>query len=507
MELHPYLKYALALVMTDYNLSTTEDITIDMLKREIQHGLNHFSLKPTEDFVGKSDVAFEYSSEKNDAKTYHFLAPNAITSAMNASNLYKAAEKAINSQIKKLDSSVKLTQSEMPLAGEFNAFSISNNVGRGKPSSTVMNELLSLIVTLTPDKPCLNTKGNNGNGDNVCLIPDLTIEEDIDFIKLFKRMMSQRMSSDSLKGRIKIEEKKDKHIYIPKRPVIYFGNYPNAPRSSTLSGIALLSSIGELTKNAEVSILANRVLDYLKNSNIYTIGYGKASTYQFNHYIIDLSKEGRLSTIVDAIYWCVLYSVGPRNYKDKKNISEYQNFDLFTSRFLQLFNSPAFRDFVSFRAEYPIQIQLLLITFFEKMEKIDLGTVNSALEMGKWLNRAAYIAACNDAESKGEANNKEKIRQLKSKVLVELESSIMSAKTGDALLAQVIVRVGRLTGVDAPEKASLFMVKTASGELKLEQAKNMLMAFSRLRSGKTSDDKNIENNAVQEEQIEDNSEL
>jgi hypothetical protein len=63
---------------------------------------------------------------------------------------------------------------------------------------------------------------------------------------------------------------------------------------------------------------------------------------------------------------------------------------------------------------------------------------------------------------------------------VELESSTFSAKTGDALIAQAIARAGRLSGLDAPQEAALYMVKTASGELPLENAKNLLIAFSRL---------------------------
>lgn len=508
MVQHPYIKYALALVMLDNNLTRPKEITVEMLKDEILRGLNHFSLMPADDFVGKSDIIFKYCEEKNDAKSFHFLAPNAISSAMNAVKLYNAALNATKTQIKDLKSSTKLTQSEMPLAGEFCTFSPSGVVGRGKPSSTVFEELLSLIVTLTIDKPCLNTMGNTGIGENVCLIPDISIQEDLDFIKLFRRLMSQRLSSDSLTGKVKLEGKTGREVYTPKRPMIYFGNFPDAPRSTALSSIALLGSIGELTKDAEVSLLASRVLESLKNRNIYTIGYGTATAFRFNNYIIELSQKGRLRSIVDSIFWCNLYSVGQRSFKEKSNVVEYQKFDLFASRFLQLFNKPAFQDFLSFRAEYPKQMRLLLETYFEKMENINHVTVHSALEMGKWLNKAAFVAACRELESKGEEQTPEKVTQLKSKTLVELESSIMSAKTGDALLSQVIVRVGRLTGMDVPTDATVFMEKTASGELKLEQAKNLLMAFARVR-----DMKGLRNSVKQTDDIgeneinEDNSEL
>ena len=47
--------------------------------------------------------------------------------------------------------------------------------------------------------------------------------------------------------------------------------------------------------------------------------------------------------------------------------------------------------------------------------------------------------------------------------------------------------------MDAPAAASLFMEKTASGELPLEQAKNLLIAFSRLKSQKKEADKAYSN--------------
>jgi len=70
---------------------------------------------------------------------------------------------------------------------------------------------------------------------------------------------------------------------------------------------------------------------------------------------------------------------------------------------------------------------------------------------------------------------------------VELESSIFSAKSGDALIAQAVTRAGRLSNLDAPESATLFMEKTASGELELENAKNLLIAFSRIKNKKESE--------------------
>lgn len=67
-------------------------------------------------------------------------------------------------------------------------------------------------------------------------------------------------------------------------------------------------------------------------------------------------------------------------------------------------------------------------------------------------------------------------------MLVELESSIFASKSPDALIAHTIARAGRLSATDAPAEASLFLEKVACGALTLEQGKNLLIAFSRLKA-------------------------
>lgn len=92
--------------------------------------------------------------------------------------------------------------------------------------------------------------------------------------------------------------------------------------------------------------------------------------------------------------------------------------------------------------------------------------------MAYWVAKSEVKEGCKDYW--------EDLRKKKSKILIELESSIFAAKTGDMLIAQVITRAGRLSGLDAPEAATLYMEQTMSGELALDVAKNLLIAFSRL---------------------------
>ena len=388
MTTHVYLKYAIALLMEEHGLQTEQDITLKEIKEELEKGLNAFSVKPTGDYHGQAKVQYDFTKEKNDAKKYIFLAPNTIASEMKASNLYNAVYKTCSEENVDLLKAYKISQSEVPTSGEFNNFSDSGNIGRGKPSATVFDQCLALITSTTALKPCLQYKSGAGkiSMDNTCLLPDLDITDLQNFIKLFKRIRIQKLDSSLIVGKVKCEKGKTLR-YIPKRPNIFNGNFPNAPHSSALGSIALLGAIGEMTKEKDVSELANKVLESLKDCNFYAIKYGDASVFSFSHSIIRLAERGKLRRIVDSLYYVELYKEGRRS---TSNAFEYQKFDLFASRFLQIFNRPAFKDFLAFRAEYPHDIELLLNTYFCDMEKIDKEIVTSAKELGKWLNYVAY---------------------------------------------------------------------------------------------------------------------
>lgn len=497
MTTHVYLKYAIALLMEEYGLQTEQEIKFKEIKEELEKGLNTFSVKPIGDYCGQTKVQYGFTKEKNDAKKYIFLAPNTIASEMKASNLYNAVCKTCSEENIDLLKAYKISQSEVPISGEFNAFSDSGNIGRGKPSATVFDQCLALITSTTALKPCLQYKSGTGkiSMDNTCLIPDLDLSDLRNFIRLFKRIRIQKLDSSLMVGKVEYEEKTLK--YIPKRPNIFRGNFPNAPHSSALGSVALLGAIGEMTKEKDVSELAVRVLESLKECNFYAIKYGDASVFSFNHSIIRLAEKGKLRKIVDSLYYVELYKEGRRS---KSNAFEYQKFDLFASRFLQIFNRPTFKDFLAFRAEYPYDIELLLNTYFCDMEKIDKEIVTSAKELGKWLNYVAYRSAQQEV---GTSSGWDDLIKAKAKILVELESSVFSAKSGDALIAYTITRAGRLSGFDAPTEASLFMEKAASGELPLEQAKNLLIAFSRLKSKKEETDKvtSSDNQSIENEEM------
>lgn len=491
---HPYIRYAQALLIVENQLKSIDDISMEHIKTEIKKGLDAFCVEPAESYENKKTVKFRFINDKSSAKLFKYLAPNSITSDMQARNLYNSATDYLKTA-KELDKSCEggLTMASMPIAGEFCSFSDKGGVGRGKTSCTIYEQGLALITSLTPLKPCLQyriDKKEKPELFNVCIIPDITVEALTDFVKLFKRLIEQKLDSDLMMGNVVEEIKGKNKEYKPKRPHIFQGNFPNPPRSSAMGSIALLSAIGEMAKESDVSEWAFRVLESLKDSTYYMVQYGNAQTFTYNHYVVELAQKSKLKTIVDSIYYSELYNEEHRTSKS----TEYQKFDLLASRFLMLFNPSSFRGFLSFRAEYPKQVELLLTTYFTKMTEIDLDIVHSAKELGRWLNQTAYFAAKDEVgEPKGSSKediNKywNAIRKVKSKVLVELESSIFSAKSGDALIAHAVTRAGRISRLDAPENAALFMEKTASGELELENAKNLLIAFSRIKNKKESEE-------------------
>lgn len=483
MNIHPFVKYATALLLEEKSLEVIGDIKKEHICAAIQDGINSFSLIPFGNYEGKNEVLFSYSSEKSDAKKFFFLAPNIITTDMQAAKMKKAAEqylekahKGNNDFLREIDN---MTLSQVPICGEFASFS--GIIGRGKAKASKLEQGLGIICSLTKNKPCLqfvSTVSGKIKMENICVIPDLEIPEMRIFYRVFKRLLLTETSNELLKGRVKIDETSSKTTYKPSRPRIFRGNYPSAPLSSALGTIGLLAAIGDFGSKSQYSDEVNAALESLKNRNIYVIKYGDANVFSYNNHIIDLAKEAKLKEIVDCIYRVELYNKGRRN---SSNNSEYQTLDLFTSRFLQSFNAPTFRDFFSFRAEYPIQLDSLFITYFSRMENINLQIIESAKALGFWLNKTAFHVA-NQSIENGIENRREKVRQKKAKTLVELESSIFSAKSGDALIAQTITRAGRLSEFDAPNESISFIKAVISGDLELETAKNILIAFARINT-------------------------
>lgn len=471
---HPFINYGIAVVMSKNNLSSSDEITRLHLINEIDNSINHFRVKPESIVTNQSTAKFTYCNEESGNPTIGvYLAPSVLATDKSAKQVFAALKKVKEELGKDKAINIDITRSITPIAGEFGNFGV-NSIGRGKPKTSIETAAYCIISTSTHHKPSIafkTQKKEKAEIENVAIIPDLELKDLVDFIDLFEKMIDQSTENLML-GNVNTKDGK------PFRPRIFEGNFPNAPRSNSLGIIALLGSIGAWAKDAELIDWAKKVLDSLENRPIYLIGTKTFETYKYNHFIIELAKKNKLSSIIDSIYFAILYNQGIRN---KSNRIEYQKFDLFVSRFLQLFNNAAFKDFLAFRAEYPHQLEILFKSYFNNMEKIPTKVVQSARELGKWLNYAAYKVADMNIEKKDPDRNN-KIRELKAKSLIEIESSIFSARSGDALIFQAITRAGRASGLDAPAEAELFMTQAATGEMSLDSAKHLLIAFSRIRN-------------------------
>ncbi|MBK6498721.1 MAG: type I-PGING CRISPR-associated protein Cas8c/Csp2 [Saprospiraceae bacterium] len=473
MKPHPFINYGLATILANNNLNSEVEISRTNLLQAIENALNHFRVKPINENFSQASIKFQYSNtEKGNPKNGIYLSPSILASDKGAGQVFSVLQN-IKTELENdtdLDKNIDITRAIAPLSAEFSSFGKSA-IGRGKPRTDMKTAIYCAVSTSTIHKPCMAfkvIKKEKPEWENVAIIPDLEIDKLIDFILLFEQI---RISSTEglFIGNINQKDKK------PNRPRLFDGNFPNAPRSSSLGAIGLLGAIGSWANDAGKINWANSVLESLKERPIYMIGTKTFETFTFNHFVIDMAKDNKLSSVIDSIFYIVLYNQGFRNFNTRL---EYQKFDLFASRFLQLFSRPAFKDFLAFRAEYPYKFEILLKNYFMNVEKIELAVVKSAIELGKWLNLAAYKVA----KSNVEGNNFEKIREQKAKALIEIESSIFSARSGDALIFQAITRAGRASGLDAPAEAEIFMTKAATGEISLDTAKHLLIAFSRVKN-------------------------
>ncbi len=486
--LHPYSRYGLALIMLENNFQSPKQLTYEQLRNALILGLNHFRVEPAEPYQQKENVRYSYMSYDYILANKKFqssglpnegiyLSPNIIASDQSARLTWGGTTSLIENLKKNKTSNESLTMSISAVSAKFN----NGKKSQSTPKASIKEVGCAATTNITPYKPCLTYrvfKSGKTERSNTTIIPDLPLDQMIKFIALFKSMILSQSVKDLMVGKVSSETigkgKSEKTVYSPWRPKIFNGNFPNPPQSSALGSVALLGAIGEWSKKANRWTEGKAVLDNLVNVPIYMVSYGNAKTFTYNHHVIDLAKEDKLNTIIDSIYYSNVFNTESRI----KNKTEYQSFDLFASRFLQLFNRPAFKDFLAFRAEYRHPIEILFTTYFTKMEKIPIELVQSAKELGRWLNYVAYLAA----KAENSNTKSEEFKKAKAKALVEIESSAFAAKEGDALVAQVIIRAGRISGMDAPPEAIEYIEKTCSGELPLENAKNLIMAFSRLRN-------------------------
>ena len=472
---HFYPRYGLALLMSEKNIQNIEDIKAADFIDLILSGLEKFRLKPTSENFESIDVTYEYKPiKKGIPEKGIFLAPHIITSDKSAQDLYIEIEGIIKEipKINDLKKKESLKKSFAPTAGEYN----NGAASRKNASVTLLEYLCCALTTISTKKPSyaqITIKDNKPSYCNTTIIPDLPLDDLRKFIRVFETILKTK-TPNLLIGKTSGKEGKKK----PSRPKIFRGNFPNAPISNSLCSLALLGAIGEWAKETEETESAIETLNLLQDCQIYIVNNEGTKIVGYNHFVVELARENSLKSVIDSIYRIVPLNKSSKiDFKEiERQRLEREKIAFFAARFMQLFDATSFKEFLAIRAEYPYQLEILFKTYFMDAKKIDADIIKSARQLGAWLNSIAYFIAKEET-----LKQPAKLYEIKAKILVELESSAFSAKTGTALISQTIVRAGRLSKSDAPNEATLFMEKTMSGELDLKDAQQMLMAFSRLR--------------------------
>lgn len=516
--IHPYSRYGLAVTLLEARTSLdelTEENVAEFLAQTIEQGLENFRFK-TDDNPQTMEVLRFYPIRSNDlrqnsklvqsaglAAQGKYIAPTVLTTDGDAKGTFDNATKILELLENKspLESKYTLSRSFAPTTAKINN-------GRGSqspPDGTLFEAACSLITTLTKTKPAAWVDGRN-----TIIVPDLPVQDLKKFVQLFSEMMTAQLDGNLMEAILKPKKTKEnsdakeitkteteenkpaKSEY--RRPKIFNGNYPFAPRNSAFGAIGLLAAIGRWGKMADKIAWAQEVLVSIGGEKdnpekpsrpLYLISYDEIAQVQFTHHVVGLSVSGELSEMIESLaretrLYADMDGDFPNHY-DSKFKTNYELFSLMANRFLQLFTQPAFQDFLAFRAEYSKKIEPLFKEYFMEARKINREIVESARALGQWLNRTAYIVADSDVEESANDRAK-KVRQGKAKILVEFESAAMSATSPQDMLYRISTRAGRLLQRDMPAEATKFFDETMTEELSFQNARQMLIAYMRLRS-------------------------
>lgn len=517
---HPYSRYGLAAALLQHRVAPQEikeSEIAEMLAQAIETGLGNLRLSTNDNPTSDEVLRFKpilLDELKRDARLVQsaglaaqgkYLAPNAITTDGDTRGSYDNASKIVELLRggKSLESDYVFSRSFAPTTAKIN----NGRSSQSPPKGVLIEAACCAIATLTPTKPAAWIDGRN-----TAIIPDLPLDEMRDFVELFQAMMTAQLDGNLYEAKLNKQSYKDptKPVKKPKkkpdaadenaakvksefkRPRIFNGNYPFAPRQPAFGAAGLLAAIGRWGIEAKQTAWAERVLESIAGTKenpelarpLYIISYDDISQAQFTHHIVKLASAGKLADIIHALTFetQVLSELDNARAYDKP---AYKLFFLMANRFLQRFDAASFRDFLSTRAEYAPALTPLFGVYFMQAKRIHPDIVTSARELGQWLNRTAFFVA--DAEIKQEANDrKAKVQKEKAKILVEFESAAMSAKTPQDMMHRISTRAGRLLQQDAPATATRFMDATMSGEIDPQDALHLLVAYLRLRSEKTS---------------------
>ena len=512
---HPYARYGLAValyqkqVRIDELENVNDDAIAELLTEAIETGLGNFRLATDDNPAVVDLLRFKHlriDRLREDEKLIQsaglasqgkYLAPSIVTTDGDAKATWDNAESLLQELAQEkiaFDSNYQLSRSFAPTTSKIN----NGRSSQSPPKGSLFEATCAAITTLTPIKPSAWVEGRN-----TVIIPDLPLAELSEFAELFDNLMRSELDGSLYEIKLSPKQPKDETDAKPKkgkkqtdpnkakseyrRPRIFDGNYPFAPRNPAFGPVSLLGAIGKWARRAEKTDWAKRVLESIVGTPeklgipLYIISYDSISQVQFTHHMVGLSIEGKLSDLIDALIHRTTILSQLESKKPKYDNSAYKLFYLMTSRFLQLFNQPAFRDFLATRAEYAPEVSPMFEEYFMNTRKIDREIVLSARAFGRWLNSTAYFVAKGEV---GNSNEYTKIDKAKAKILVEFESAAMSAENAQDMLHRISTRAGRLLQQDAPAEVIRFMDAANTGEIEAQDALHLLISYLRIRTQK-----------------------
>ncbi|MFD1186537.1 hypothetical protein [Pontibacter rugosus] len=514
---HPYPRYgfAAALVASESfnipeHLETWEDVR-QLAVETLKDGLNYFSVFTKDDPALEATTALTFDYVKTDlnpgkasgqiaAKGY-FLAPHVVTSDGSAANtvgearlLIQALEKC--KAEKDLFKPYDLKRSFAPLTSKVNNGSKSAQ----NPKASLRDAAFTCITTLTRFKPAVYAAYQKGSFANAVMIPDLplySVEQDqeepsypmVDFVEEFRKMQESIKADHYMIGEVAPDKKSFR------RPNLHKGNYPNAPSDSKLNAVSVVAAIAEWYKqNLEQGKRAahiKAVLESLKGRPLYIVSYEFARQERFSHHLISLALQHDVPKLQKAVWRSKIYGV--EKFDDPKR----QLFNLAFTHLLQLYTSTDFKNFMAYRAEYPAEFSPIFNNYFMDAENLSPTLVRSARAYGQSLNSAAYRTANKKYEEDQKAGRAGlSIDENKARILTELESRVLSAKSKPELLSQISITIGRMTGKDFYPEAGEFMEEVLTEKVSLKQAQYLITAFMRLRTVATTSTEEAKNTTV-----------
>ena len=503
---HFYPRYGLAVVLSRKDLLASYDagsLDRDDLYRAafeiIQSEMNRFRMH----YPGSEDdpqLKYRYLSVKDlkssgqKAADLYYIAPHVVTSAGLAANhlvrhvlkLFKPAggieswDGDLDDLIPKSGSTDQMKRSFAPVTQKLNAGGSLTNT-----RETSDQALFTLVTTLTGSKPASYAE-ENGDWSNQALIPDLPLKEMVRFVTIFDMMQTAELT---------LENREDSNN---KRPPVFNGNYPHAPRSSAFGAVGLMGAIGKWAREAGYQEWASTVLQALAGRSIYRVSYDRDrfESYSIGHHVARLAEEIDLPDAIGSLYnprRTRFYNKDDNSYSAPKRKLFYQ----MASRFLRLYDQHSFRTFLSFRVEYDAALALILNDYF--MQSIPKDIVDSAAAYGDHLNRQAYFVARNEVNNKDTGRS---IYEAKSSILSAMESTATSSRSAPELFGRLNTDVGRKSLRDVPSEANLFIKEAVAGEkLDFDTTRNLVLSFMRVSTYDPEEAKEAESEETGDEEV------